>query len=331
MPKVSIIVPAYNSAATLAETLRSLNAQTFSDSEIIVVNDGSTDDTARIALSEAKYGNLRLLRQSNRGLAGARNTGIAAAKGEYIGFCDADDLWEPGKLQTHVAHLDGDAALGVSYSGSLMIDENSVPVGQAQRPQLQNISAGLIFKRNPIGNGSSPVFRRAALNSITFANKDEPRRECWFDESFRQSEDIECWLRLALTSDWKFEGVPGLLTRYRVNAGGLSANTGKQIASWERMVAKLYPLDTAFFDQHTPRARAYQLRYLARRAISARDGTRATRLMRHSLRQSLHPIREEPVKSLTTIAAAGVLKWMGPKALNHTSNLLLALKSRPNT
>ena len=108
--------------------------------------------------------------------------------------------------------------------------------------------------------------RRAALIDLAFRPKTEKFRDWVFDENFRQSEDVECWLRLVLTTDWKIEGVHGLLTRYRINNGGLSAGIAKQFASWERMVEKLRPLDPRLFRQHEPAARAYQFRYLARRA-----------------------------------------------------------------
>jgi len=100
MPLASIIVPAFNVAATLPETLDSLLAQTAQDFEIIIINDGSIDETLQIAHAFERRGPVRILSQANRGLAGARNTGIAAASGSYIGFCDADDLWEPAKLHT---------------------------------------------------------------------------------------------------------------------------------------------------------------------------------------------------------------------------------------
>lgn len=322
MPKASIIVPAYNAAQTLAETLASISAQSFADFEIIVVDDGSTDNTVRIARDHGDQ-RLRVVRQINRGLAGARNTGIAHARGEYIGFCDADDLWMPNKLAAHVAHLDANPLVGLSYAGSALIDAQSRPMGVYQRPRLQDVSPQHVFKRNPVGNGSAAVMRRAALDSIAWRPAHEQMRDWWFDETFRQSEDIECWLRLVLSTDWMIEGVAGELTLYRVNDAGLSANTDAQFASWERMVAKLSPLNPAFFAAQAPIARAYQLRYLSRRAVSARDGRSAWRLVCQSLRSSLRPVAEEPVKSTVTLAAAAVLAALGPALVNHAQSLFL--------
>lgn len=316
MPLVSIIVPAFNVAKTLPATLNALLAQTFTDYEIIVVDDGSTDTTAALLEEYAGIPDFKVISQRNRGLAGARNTGIAAARGLYIGFCDADDLWVPEKLGCHVAHLHSAPHVGISYSGSALIDDDGAPLGMAQTPRLKNITPEHIFKRNPIGNGSAPVIRKAVFAAIAHRPAFEKTRDWYFDETFRQSEDIECWLRIALTTEWRFEGIEGDLTQYRVNAGGLSAATDLQLAAWDRMIAKLSLIAPEFFAKTAKTARAYQLRYLARRAISDKDTGRAVDLLTQSLAQSWKPLWEEPRKSLTTIAAAMVLRLAGPLALD---------------
>ena len=316
MPVASIIVPAFNVARTICETLDALLAQTFADVEIIVVDDGSTDDTPRMLRAYEHHPQITLIRQRNRGLAGARNTGIAAARGLAIGFCDADDIWEPTKLEAHIEHLLDNPDVGISYAGSSLMADVGTPLGLAQRPRLRDISPAHILKRNPIGNGSSAVIRREVFDQIAYRPHSERVRDWYFDETFRQSEDIECWLRIALTTDWMFEGVPGLLTRYRINGGGLSAATDRQLAAWERMITKLSPLHPAFFARHAPAARAYQMRYLARRAISDRDSTRASEMTCEVFRYSLRPLVEEPVKTLSTIGATLALRYAGPVALN---------------
>ncbi|MDQ2094939.1 glycosyltransferase family 2 protein [Rhodalgimonas zhirmunskyi] len=323
MPFATIVVPAYNAAVTLSETLESLMAQTFRDMEIVVVDDGSTDKTAQIAQFYVRRDpRIRVVNQINRGLAGARNSGIAAARGEVIGFCDADDLWRPEKLATHIAHLKASPEVGLSYSGSALIDEDSRLLGHAQRPRLHRVNAAHVFKRNPIGNGSAPVIRRAVLDAIAWRPATETLRDWVFDETFRQSEDIECWLRIALLTDWIIEGVPGLLTEYRVNSTGLSANVSAQLASWERMVAKLRPAAPSFFARHEATARAYQLRYLARRAISSGDGETALDHVTRAFTESRRPLIEEPLRSLTTWAAAHALSRFGDAPINFARTVL---------
>ncbi|EPX80518.1 glycosyltransferase family 2 protein [Salipiger mucosus] len=320
MPQASIVVPAFNAADTLGETLRSLLAQTHPDFEIVVVDDGSTDRTVAVArgFGDAR---IRVVQQPNRGLAGARNSGIAAARGAFIGFCDADDLWRPTKLAAHVAHLEANPEIGLSYSGSELIDAEGRPTGLAQRPRLQGVTPAHVFRRNPVGNGSAPVFRRAALDAIAFRPEGETRRDWWFDERFRQSEDVECWLRLALTTDWDIAGIPGLLTRYRIVPGGLSAGTARQEASWEAMVTKLTPLAPAFFARHARAARAFQQRYLARRAVSSGNASEARSRMRAALATAPLALAAEPAKTLTTLTATALLSLAGPATIDALRGL----------
>lgn len=328
MPKSSIVVPAYNAAQTLPETLNSLLAQTEVDFEIVVVDDGSTDDTASVVAPYLLDPRVKLLRQANRGLAGARNSGIAAVQGDYVGFCDADDLWMPGKLSAHVRHLDMCPDVGLSFSGARLVDTEGRPTGVCQKPRLTNICAAHVLKRNPVGNGSAAVMRRAALSDLSYQPVFETKRVWVFDETFRQSEDIECWLRLALTTDWQIEGVPGLLTQYRVTNAGLSAALDRQLAAWERMVTKLRPTAPDFFEAHGRDARAYQLRYLARRAVSSLDGDAAWSLICRALEQSSNPLVEEPVKTAVTFGAAALLRMAGPTPVQQASRLMTRLASR---
>jgi len=315
MPRVSIIVPAYNTLATLPETIDSLTAQTFEDLEILVVDDGSPDAVAEWVAAHPDP-RVRLVRQENRGLAGARNGGIAAARGDFLGFCDGDDLWEPTKLAKHVAFLEADPAVGLSYSGSLLIDADSRPLGLTMTPKTGNITPRDVLLRNPVGNGSTPVIRRACLDDIAFRPAGADRDQ-WFDESLRQSEDIECWIRIALTTGWKIDGMAEPLTRYRIIASGLSANLMRQYETWCRVADRVTEIAPAFAREVLPAARAYQFRYLARRAVSLGDGSAALRLMGRSLASSLHPLRHEPAKTVTALGAALVLLMGGERIVQR--------------
>src|SRR3954466_14096555 len=105
-PDISIVVPAYNVAGYLAEALRSALAQKGVTLEVIVVDDGSTDGTSKVIALFAGDPRLRVIRQANAGLPAARNTGVAAATGRYVGFLDGDDVWLDGKAARHVELLD---------------------------------------------------------------------------------------------------------------------------------------------------------------------------------------------------------------------------------
>jgi len=322
-PLASIVVPAYNAAATIAETLESLLAQTFFDFELIVVDDGSTDATAAVV---ARFGDhrIRLIRQTNRGLAGAHNTGIAYARGRYIGFCDADDLWVPEKLERHIAHLDANPDVGISFAGSQMIDRQGRQLAVRQSPKLRNITPADVFTRNPIGNGSAAVIRREALDGFAYRSDADSDRDWWFDETFRQSDDIEGWMRFALTQDWRIEGIEGHLTLYRVHVGGLSANVEAQLETWLRMRDKMAEIAPEIVARHGRAATAYQLRYLARRCISLRDGSNALKLTLRSMRASWRPFVEEPVKSMVTLGVALLMAATGASSSQWVERRLVS-------
>ncbi len=315
MPNVSIVVPAYNTLRTLPETVASLLAQTYGDLEVIVVDDGSSDGTADWVRAQTDP-RLRLVRQLNRGLAGARNGGIIAARGDLIGFCDGDDLWEPEKLKQHVDLLARHPEIGVSFSASLLVDEANRSLGIIQAPRLTDLGAHDILLRNPVGNGSSPVIRAEVFREIAYRPNGQSR-DWFFDETLRQSEDIECWVRIALTTAWDFGGLAEPLTRYRVVSSGLSANLDKQYATWTQMADKLRVLAPEFAQTWLPAAQAYQLRYLARRAVSLGDGRAAARLLVEAFRASRHPLVFEPRKTLITMAATALLLLGGRAVVAH--------------
>jgi glycosyltransferase involved in cell wall biosynthesis len=314
LPRVSVVMPVYNVERYVAEAIRSVLAQSYADFELLIIDDGGQDRSIEICRGFDDR-RIRIISQANCGLAGARNTGIAEARGEVIALLDSDDRWLPDKLMLHMIHLDSMPDVGVSYSGSRFIDSEGKPLRQAQRPKLNQVSAADIFCRNPVGNGSAPLIRRSMLNRIAFLHPDDPKRLCYFDESFRQSEDIELWVRLALKAQCRFDGIKPLLTEYRIVPGGLSANVIRQYETWLRMYAKVEAYAPDFIAEHGPRARAYQLRYLARRSVQLGDGSFALALMRDALATSLRPLIEQPIKTGLTLGAAILARWIKPAQL----------------
>lgn len=302
MPRVSVVIPLYQTESYIELAIRSVLAQTFTDFEVLVIDDGSRDRGPEIARSFDDP-RIKVITQENRGLAGARNSGIRHASCEYIALLDADDLWEPRKLERHVAQLDGDATVDVSFSASRLIDEDGADIGLAQKPKHQPLELVDFFCRNPVGNGSAPVLRRTALDKIEFYD-DALQRACWFDENFRQSEDIECWLRLAAGAGCRFAYVDEALTLYRVNSGGLSANVDKQLASWRKFRDKVATYAPDLVARHGHRAEAYQLRYLARRAVYSDNRTQAFALTLKAIAKFPRMLIEEPMRSVATLVAA---------------------------
>jgi len=163
-PRVSVVVPAFNSAWSIERTIASVLAQTMGDFEAIVVDDGSTDALAA-AVSRAARGDsrVRLVRQENRGLAGARNRGICEARAPLIAPLDADDVWDREYLQCLVEALDADPGAPLAFSYHYRMDEHDCLLPSPRHATVPRHDFLGLFAMNCVGCGSAAVFRRAAL------------------------------------------------------------------------------------------------------------------------------------------------------------------------
>ena len=306
----------FNVEKYIRTCLDSVLGQTLQDFEVLCVDDGCTDNTVNIVLSYDDS-RIKLISQTNRGLAAARNTGINASVSPFIALLDADDYWHPEKLKMHFNHLCSNPGLGISYSQSRFIDAKGgiLPIGQ--HPKLNCIKREDVLCRNPIGNGSAPVIRRDALLDVARKrdNYDEHQLQ-YFDERLRQSEDIELWLRIILNTSWRFEGIGRELTYYRINSSGLSADLKKQFYSWRIAMEMNYKGHELFFEKWLSLAEAYQKRYLARRAIQSNQSITAIALLIQALSTNSKILVQEPFKTVTTSVCA-LLSFM-PFALYKT-------------
>lgn len=323
MKLVSVVVPAYNVEQYITQAIESILAQTYTNFEMLIIDDGSQDRTVEICQT-FQDSRIRIIQQQNRGLAGARNTGIRNAQGEYLAFLDSDDCWLPEKLAKHVQHLESASQVGLSFSRSAFIDNQGKSLGIYQMPQLENITPSHLLCRNPIGNGSAPVVRRAVFEDIRFDQEVNGQVEDWyFDENFRQSEDIECWLRIAIQTTWQIEGIPEALTLYRVNESGLSANIFKQLDSWEKVIDKTRSYAPELLKSWENLARAYQLRYLARRAVRFKAGDRAVELIHKALKTDFRILFSEPRRTVLTLSAAYLLNMLPTSTYTGIENLVM--------
>lgn len=329
MPRVSVVIPVYGVEQFVESAVQSVLDQSFEDFEVIIVNDRSPDRSLEICESFDDPRIKIVTHLENRGLAGARNTGIRHATGDYIGLLDSDDLWETDKLQAHVKHLDENPQVGVSFSRSAFIDEQGTHLNTYQMPKLTDITVPHLMCRNPVGNGSAPVIRREVFAEIaTMENIHGTEEAHYFDDSFRQSEDIECWIRIAATTDWQFEGLSEPLTLYRINSASLSANIPKQLASWERVMEKLKSYAPELWASHVGLARAFQLRYLARQAIRQKDGKSSLSLIWQGFKSSPKMLLKEPGRTLITLAAGAALVIMPKNVYQKMEPLGISLVGR---
>lgn len=210
-PKVSVIIPAYNCAKYLSEALDSVLAQTYLDFEIVIVDDGSTDDTESVVRGYAPA--VRYLKTGNFGPASARNRGIRASVGEYVALLDADDWWEPKKLEAQVRELENNADVALAYSDLCVHFEDG-----STNPSF--------LKSRPLAR-SGYVFDQLMESQFIFPSAALIRRGCIesvgpFDESLRSLEDCDFFLRLCYA--WKVVLVPEALVHRRQRVGGLTTN-----------------------------------------------------------------------------------------------------------
>ncbi|PZV06834.1 MAG: glucosyl transferase [Leptolyngbya sp.] len=308
MSLVSVIVPMYGVEAYIRDTIQSVLDQTHSQFELILVDDESPDSSVAIC-QEFDDSRIRIVHQKNRGLAGARNTGIRHAQGDYLAFLDGDDLWLPTKLEKHVQHLTQNPKVGLSFSPSCLIDQTGQPTGTYLTPQLKEITAEYLFRSNPVGNGSAPVIRRAVLDQVAVQQNRYGKTEAfYFDEDFRRSEDIECWLRICILTQWQLEGIAEPLTLYRVNASSLSASLVKQFESWQQVLNKVNIYAPILVEQWGQISLAYRARLLARKAIRLRNPEMAAYFTQQMLSNAPVILWQEPLRTGRIILGASLLK-----------------------
>ena len=193
-PEVSVIIPTYNSARTILDTLQSIFQQTHQDFEIILINDGSTDDLIDL-LSNIQDPRLKIFNYENEGLFTARNRGIDHASGDYIIFLDADVLWTSDKLESHIYRLKKtrrfNPRAGVVYSLSYFFDDEAQSCFIDQPQFYEGNVLAKILESNFITNGSNSMMTREAIDSVGYFNPD-----------FQGEADWEYWIRLARKWDY---------------------------------------------------------------------------------------------------------------------------------
>ena len=330
VPTVTVVMPVYNVEAYVAQAVDPVLAQTFADFELIIVDDGGSDKSVSIC-ETFKDPRIRIVHQANKGLAGARNTGIALSRGRYIALLDSDDAWAPEKLERHVAHLEAHAEIGASYSGAELIDCLGRSLGIRQRPKAGIATAKDVFCGRAILNGSAPVFRREMLSESALWNATQGRL-WYFDESLRRSEDVECWTRLAVTGRFQFAAILAPLTLYRVNSGGLSADVIRQLSSWDQVCQSIAKIAPEFVAAYGREARGRELRYLARRCVQLRDRGLGLTLVCEAIAHCPSLLWREPGKTLVTLLACIALRLMpqnGFRVLLRLANPTMAGTTLP--
>jgi len=238
--KVSIIVPTYNRAHLVTETIDSILAQTVKDFELIVVDNESTDNTEEVIKSYTDR-RIRYFQHQNNGLVAVnRNYGISKANGEYIAFCDDDDLWMPEKLERQVKLLDLNKELGLVYSDSYIMDEN----GDLERDTLFSNSRPLR------GNVFDKLFQSNCIPTLTVMIRREVLSKVGgFDPKYIIAQDYDLWLRIAEHYPIDFTEEP--LAKYRIHGGSISRN-------WELAINEVFQLTEYWLEKKANLERGFR-------------------------------------------------------------------------
>jgi glycosyltransferase involved in cell wall biosynthesis len=265
MPRVTVVVPTYNRGQFVAEAIQSVLEQTFRDFELIVVDDGSTDDTTAVVgcFTDPR---LHYVYQTNQERSAARNHGLRLAQGEYVAFLDSDDVWLPTKLEHQVTLLDARPAVGLVYTGAYIFEGQRTFTEQRPRWRGQALKALLMEDNVVCGSASTALVRRACFDRVG-----------GFDENLRACEDWDMWLRI-VAAGYEFDFVPQPLARCRVHGTNTQKDAEKMARATRTFFAKVLAQPAYFASGEISRTRVQSLMelmvgrayYIARQMAIAR-------------------------------------------------------------
>lgn len=273
---VSVVIPVYNGERYIGRTLQSVAEQSHRNLEILIVDDGSTDGTAEILRTFVQQeSRARILRQSNKGVAAARNLGIQSAVGDFIAPLDADDIWHPERVSRQLRYLvDSPSDVGLVYSPWITIDESGRRLSSClDRGRFEGIVWLQLVMGNFLGNASTALIKRDCLQAVGLYDEE------YFLQRAQGCEDWDLYLRIA--SVCRFRCQPDCLIGYRQAQGAMSVDVEQMMRSYARLMSKVHVSGVPVPQSVYRWSRANYLLYLANRAIAAqRRGLTAILLLR---------------------------------------------------
>lgn len=219
MPLISVVVPVYNGEKTIKETIESVLNQTFSNLELIVIDDGSQDSTLNV-IANIEDLRLKVFSYQNGGVAISRNRGIQEAGGEFIAFLDADDLWTSDKLESQLKALQSNPQAAVAYSWVDYINESGEFLHNGNHISINGNAYKQLLVENILENGSNPLIRKDALIEVG-----------GFNQSLTPAEDWDMWLRLAACYDFVTVASPQILYRTLSHSGSTNVLKMEKVCS----------------------------------------------------------------------------------------------------
>jgi len=278
MPRVSVIIPVYNGASTVARAIESVIAQTFTDFEIIAIDNGSRDRSLEVL--DQYSGRVKILKETKRGPSAARNTGVRASSGEYLAFLDADDWWRPTMLERTVQVLDGDPDCALVYTDLALADstgnEQMASLAGESHPPTVNEMLERLWPILPTG----VLMRRSAFDLAG-----------GFEEELIAFEDVYLWLRAREYGTFGYIAEPLAVWRFALFPDPLKPGGGQEEAGvvFERLVRARYGASGHLHVVARRRAPRSILGYIGLRALSAGDRTLARRAFARAIR--IDPMR----------------------------------------
>lgn len=269
IPHAAVVVPAHNAGPWLRDALGSALAQSRRDFELVVVDDGSTDETRELAQATGDA-RVRVIAQPRRGASAARNAGVLATSAPYLAFLDADDIWHLDKLRLQTAFLDAHPETDLVFGRSFWIRSDGSPFGYVSPAWEGPVSFRQLLAENVTGTASSVMVRRSAL-----------RDAGGFDEDLPACNDHDTWLRVALLRDGNVSGLPRILTCYRRREGQITSDFERMEHAWKQLLERhRHRLVPSAIRQAT----ADKLRFFAFIAFERREARAAARLLARAAR-----------------------------------------------
>ena len=310
VPGVSVVIPTYNRADLLPEALDSVLAQDWPELEIVVVDDGSTDETSDL-LTDYELRRpeaMRVIRQENAGESAARNAGISAARHEYVALLDSDNRWAPGKLRRQMALFEADPRVDFTFTAytNFGASDELVALGRWDESRDYAIEQLLI---GCCINTSTVVAKRSCLLDSGL-----------FDRSLQCCQDHDLWLRIAARGR-HIRYLPESLTEYRVHAGGVSSDAKLVSANTERVFLRLFESGSLPDRFQVDRAFYISRCYLnsAARYLSAGDGRQAAAALRRAVRARPASIRPGWLRMYAKAAWLTLKPPRGPLAARRSA------------
>lgn len=294
-PTVSIIMPAYCARDTIADSIRSVQAQTLSYWELIIIDDGSPDDTAQVAKGMADTDpRICVVQRCNRGPSIARNSGIDLARGPILAFLDADDSWAPERLAGMVDAFAQNPRAGVLFSRTRFVDAETLKPGTLT-PFIATLSATDIACENALCSTSNIVCRSAVLDEIG-----------GFRPGLNYAEDQDWLFRVALSGHWDIQGINEEWFFYRSSAGSQSGDLEAMRLGWSQMIEAAPEIHRDNAIKAASQAYGPIHRQLARRALRMGRPGAAANYLWMALRRDPMLLLREPKRTFLTIAGAAL-------------------------